>query len=77
MSVPRCPNCNGRVIQKSADGKVRIRTNIVAFAEDGTAEINCKKCGTSVPLDIELGGTLRKALDSGHEQRLLVRKCID
>lgn len=76
MRIPRCPNCNSRVIQKSADGKVRIRTTIVAFGPDG-AEVNCKKCGTTVPLDLELGQDLRKALDSAGVPRLVVRKGVD
>lgn len=68
--IPRCPKCNSRVIQKSGDGKVRIRTNIVAFGPGG-AEVNCRKCGTAVLLDLELGQDLKKALAV---PRLLVRK---
>ena len=75
MRLPRCPRCNSRIIQKSLDGKVRIRTNVLAFGEDG-AEVVCKKCGHGVPLDLEMGAELRKALgESG--PRLLVRKGVD
>jgi len=72
--IPRCPNCNNRVIQKSRDGKVRIRTNIIAF--DGEiAEIVCKKCGSPVVVDVQLGADLRKALQP--DPRLIVRKVVD
>lgn len=72
--MTRCPACHARVVQKSMDGKVRIRTNIVAFGDHG-AEVNCRKCGTAVPLDLYLGDGLRKALEIG--PRLLVRKDVD
>jgi len=71
MNLPRCPCCNTRVVQKSMDGKVRIRTNCVVFSEDGTGAI-CKKCGAEVPLDMELGESLQRAL-TGTSPRLVVR----
>lgn len=77
MRVPRCPKCNARVIQKSLDdGKIRIRTNVVAFSADGAAVV-CKRCGEDVPLDLELGAELRKALGAEPEPRLVVRKGVD
>ena len=76
MRLPRCPSCNARVVQKSLDGKVRIRTNILAFGGDG-AEVNCRRCGASVPLDLELGQELRKALADQSAPRLVLRKAVD
>ena len=70
--MTRCPRCNDRIVQKSMDGKVRIRTNILAFGPDG-AEVNCRRCGESVPLDLVMGAEMRKALGP----ILVVRKCID
>lgn len=73
--MTRCPHCNAKVVQKSLDGKVRIRTNIVAFGSGGDdAEVKCRKCGHSVPLDLQLGQELRKALVG---PRLVVRKEVD
>jgi hypothetical protein len=57
------------------DGKVKIRTNIVAFSEDG-AEVVCRKCGTDIPIGLELGSELRKALDAPGP-KLVVRKDVD
>jgi hypothetical protein len=57
------------------DGKVRIRTNIVAFSDDG-AEVVCRKCGTDIPISLELGSELRKALGTPGP-RLVVRKDVD
>ncbi len=75
MTIPRCPRCNQRIIFKSADGKVRIRTRIIAFGPNG-AEGVCKKCGSMVPLDIELGEALRTAL-AEPPPKLILRKTVD
>jgi hypothetical protein len=57
------------VIKKSQDGKIRVRTRIVAF--DGeVAEGVCTKCGTTIKLPLELSAEIRKAL--GH-RRLIVK----
>jgi hypothetical protein len=69
----RCPKCRTGLVQKSADGKVKIRTNLIAFDAHG-AEAVCKKCGADIPLDVRLGPELRKALDG---PRLIVRKVVD
>jgi hypothetical protein len=77
--LPRCPACNARVVQKSGDGRVRIRTSIVAFKPDGTAEVCCKSCGAAVPIDLQLGPELRKSLEANQPatSRLVVRKGVD
>ena len=72
VEIPRCPRCHERVIKKSLDGKIRIRTTIVAFSK-GRAEIVCRKCGAEIEVDLRLGPELRKALaDPG--PKLVVRK---
>lgn len=69
----RCPKCNNKIIHKSLDGKVKIRTSIVAFGPTG-AEVVCQKCGTDVPVDMRLGEELSKALDAlPPPPRLIVR----
>ena len=60
MTLVRCPKCRERIIQKSMDGKLRIRTNIVVFGEDG-ATVVCKGCGTDIPVDLVPGEVLQKA----------------
>ena len=75
MSIPRCPTCNSRIIFKSVDGKVRIRTRILVFGEDGASGI-CKKCGGPVPLDLALGEALQKEL-AEPPPKLTVRKSVD
>lgn len=68
--MTHCPNCHTAVIKKSQDGKIRIRTRIVAF--DGTvAEGVCTKCGTTIPLPLELADGIRKALG---RRRLILRR---
>lgn len=67
-----CPKCRNAVVKKSQDGRVRVRTRIVAFA-NGCAEGVCTKCGTTLSLPLELSEPLRKAL----QKRLVVRKKID
>ena len=60
----RCPECGNRVIQKSDDGRLRVRTKILSFDQEGGAEVVCQKCGHDIPLGILPGDDLRKALDS-------------
>jgi DNA-directed RNA polymerase subunit RPC12/RpoP len=72
VSGLNCPKCNARIIHKSLDGKVKIRTSIVAFGPGGT-EVVCRKCGADVPIDVHLGDTLTKALDAVPGPRLVVR----
>lgn len=61
--MTRCPRCNNKVVHKSADGKVRIRTSIVAFGGNG-AEVICQRCGADVPVEVHLGEGLLKALEA-------------
>jgi transcription elongation factor Elf1 len=72
MTGLNCPRCNARIVHKSMDGKVKIRTSIVAFGPGGT-EVICRKCGADVPVDVRLGDGLAKALDALPAQRLVVR----
>jgi hypothetical protein len=70
-----CPKCRNAVLKKSQDGKIRVRTRIVAF--DGLrAEGVCTKCGTTIPLPLELTEPIRKALS---HRRIVVkiRKTVD
>lgn len=79
MNPTKCPKCGTRVIAKSLDGKVRIRTNIVAFDQHG-AEIVCKNCKTTMHVDLELGESLRKALEQNSPRlvvRMIARKDVD
>ncbi|MBT8428389.1 MAG: hypothetical protein KJN79_00610 [Gammaproteobacteria bacterium] len=69
-----CPKCRTAVIKKSGDGKVRIRTRIVAF-DGATAEGVCTKCGTTIPLPLELAEPIRKAL--GRRRLVISRKKVD
>lgn len=56
-----CPKCRAAVVKKSQDGKVRIRTRIVAF--DGQqAEGVCTRCGADLVLPLELDEGMRKAI---------------
>lgn len=71
--MTHCPNCHNAVIKKSQDGKIRVRTRIVAF-EDGVAEGVCTKCGTTIPLPLELVKGIRRALT---RRRLVIRKRVD
>ena len=71
MILPRCPRCNAKVMQKSQDGKLRVRTSCLVF-DDSDVSAVCKKCGTEVPLDLSLGQSLRKAITPN--PRLIVRK---
>jgi len=59
--MTRCPNCRSRVVRKSRDGKLKVRTRIVAMKAD-VVEVVCQKCGADVPLDLVPGDELRKAL---------------
>ncbi len=71
--MTHCPNCHTAVIKKSQDGKIRVRTRIVAF--DGmVAEGVCTKCGTTIPLPLELAKAFRTALG---RRRLVIRKTVD
>jgi hypothetical protein len=67
--MTHCPNCRTAFVKKSQDGKIRVRTRIVAF--DGPqAEGVCTKCGTTIQLPLELSESFRKALV---RRRLIVR----
>ena len=62
MSV-KCPHCRANVVQKSLDGRVRIRTQgVIVFGPDGAQAI-CKACRKPVALDLVMGAGLRKSLD--------------
>ena len=72
--IPRCPHCQTVVLQKSLDGKIKVRTNIVVF--DGARTIvKCRRCKADIPIDMQLGDGLRKALAGG--PRLVVRNSLD
>jgi len=50
-----CPTCRKKVLQKSDDGAVRIRTRILVFRSPVDAMVVCQHCGHEVPVDISLG----------------------
>lgn len=66
----RCPRCHERLVQRGADGKIRVRVNMLAFSDNG-AEVCCRRCGADVPMDIQLGDGLRQAVDQ--QKRLILR----
>lgn len=75
----RCPHCSARVVQKANDGKLKVRTSILAMGSEGV-EVVCRRCGGDVPLPLEMGAELRKALESSPAQRgrlVLRRKILD
>lgn len=62
MSI-KCPHCRANVVQKSLDGRVRIRTQgVIVFGPDGAQAI-CKACRKPVELDLVMGTSMRKSLD--------------
>lgn len=73
----RCPHCKARVIQKARDGKLKVRTSMLAMGLSGV-EVVCRKCGGDVSLPLEMGEELRKALEVKPVRRLvLFRKKLD
>jgi len=75
--VIRCPSCHTRIVRKSSDGKLKIRTSILAIGKSlagiSLVEVVCKKCGTDVPIDLTMGIELEKAL-SEPIKRLVISK---
>jgi len=73
----KCPQCRARVVQKSLDGLVRVRTQgVLVFGPEGAVAI-CKQCKAEVPLDLELGAGLRKSLDAPRAVPRLVVRNVD
>lgn len=70
-----CPKCRTAVVKKSQDGKVRIRTRIVAF-DGASAEGVCARCGADISLPLELSEGLRKAIFS-FRRLVVVGKKVD
>lgn len=69
----RCPRCRERLLQKAADGAVKLRTTLVLFQQDGTALVKCRKCKHEVLIPAALGDELVKAV-LGPGPRLVVTK---
>ena len=65
-----CPNCHRRLLQKSADGRVRLRTPVLVLESDHVI-VACRHCGADVPLDLRPGSELAKALK---EPRIVINK---
>lgn len=65
----KCPHCGNRLVSATADAKIKIRTPIVVFSVNG-AEIVCPRCKGDVPIDLQIGPSLQRALDA--QPRLLV-----
>ena len=63
-------------MQKSLDGKIKVRTNILVFDGERTI-VKCRRCKADVPLDVQLGAELRKALAEDGGPRLVVRNGIN
>jgi DNA-directed RNA polymerase subunit RPC12/RpoP len=61
----RCPHCNTRLFQKGMDGRIKCRTPILIFDEDGAAIVVCRKCKQEVDnIDVHAGNSLQKSLSS-------------
>lgn len=60
----RCPICGNRIIQKTDNGRLRIRTKIISFNNNGKAEIVCRKCGNDIEIDLQMGSDLKKIIKS-------------
>jgi len=74
--IPRCPACRERLFQVT-EGVIKLRTNILIFKADGVGTlIKCPRCKADVPLDLQLGSELRKAL-AVPERKLVLRKTLD
>jgi hypothetical protein len=74
--MTHCPKCHTAVIKKSQDGKIRVRTRIVAFDGELRAEGVCTKCGATIPLPLELAKSFMALLG---RRRLIIksRKSVD
>jgi len=70
----RCPKCSTLTVF-DAGGKLKVRTRMLVITKS-TIDIVCRKCGSAVPLDLELGAELRKALDMP-PTRLVIRKSAE
>lgn len=67
-----CPTCKARVVQKGMDGQIKLRTKLLAIdPKSGKAKAVCKRCGADVPVDIQAGMGLVKALG---EPRLVIKQ---
>jgi hypothetical protein len=51
------------IVYNAGNGKLKIRTTMLALTKSG-AEVVCRRCGTDVTLDLQLGEELKKALSS-------------
>jgi hypothetical protein len=64
-------------VQKSGDGKLKVRTSMLAMGKSGV-EVVCRKCGGDVPLPLEPGAELRKAMqEPAPRLKLVLRKVLD
>lgn len=60
-----CPACKARVIQKGVDGKIKLRTSLLAIdPSTGQTKAVCKRCGEAVSVDIRAGEALIKAFST-------------
>lgn len=51
----RCPKCDGKLLQKTADGGTRLRTEgLHRFDADGNATAKCYWCKQEIPIPIRL-----------------------
>jgi len=73
--VSRCPKCNTLIVYAAGDGKLKIRTRMLAITKS-RIEVVCRHCGADVPLDLTIGDKLLKALED-QPPRLVIRKALD
>ena len=60
-----CPECKARVVQMGSDGRIKLRTKLLAIDPDtGLAKAVCKQCGAEVAVDIKAGDALVRALSA-------------
>jgi hypothetical protein len=49
-----CKHCGNEVVKSYPGGKVKLRTNIIVFENDGKVFCKCVKCKNEVPIPIVL-----------------------
>ena len=59
--MTRCPSCNHLVVFAAGGGKLKVRTSMLVIRKgenDLAVEIVCRRCGGSVPMELEVGAEL-------------------
>ena len=48
-----CPGCRRKVVQAGADGRLKIRTRLIALEKGGQTVVVCPDCGRDVPVGLQ------------------------